>query len=67
MDKFNELIIIHNGKSLLWSILKPSNEPSTYFSTEESAIHIRDIIWEILEWTFEFKIISALLHDSKNS
>jgi len=46
LDRFNESILLCDGKSMLRSVLEPSNQLVAYFSTEESTVLVQDILFE---------------------
>ena len=46
LDKFSELTIISDGKSMLRCSIKPSNQMIGHFTTEESIIFVQEIVFE---------------------
>jgi hypothetical protein len=46
LEKFDELIIINDGKAMLRSVLQPSNKFVAYFSTDKGAILVQEILFE---------------------
>lgn len=46
LDKFNELILISDGKAMLRSTFEPSNQLVAHFSTEEANILVQEILFE---------------------
>ena len=45
-EKFNELILINDGKAMLRSVLQPSNKFVAHFSTDKGAILVQEILFE---------------------
>ena len=46
LDRFNESILIADGKSMLRSIFDPSNNLVAHISTNESSILVEEILFE---------------------
>lgn len=46
LDKFNELILIGDGKVMLRSKHEPSNEPVAHLSTDEADVLVQEILFE---------------------
>jgi hypothetical protein len=46
LDKFNELILISDGKTMLRSILELSNELVAHLSTDEADVLVQEILFE---------------------
>jgi hypothetical protein len=45
-NKFNELVIINDGKTMLRCILEPSNEFMAHLSTNEAEVLVQEILFE---------------------
>ena len=46
LDRFNESILIADGKTILRSIFEPSNELVVHLSTEKSPVLVQEILFE---------------------
>ena len=46
LDKFNELILISDGKTILRSLLEPSNELVAHLSTDKAAVLVQETLFE---------------------